>query len=184
VKTKIIAFMVASALIGLPLVGSALQQGIAISYGNDWLYQSNPKDVSGFNVAYTLQPDSWAWKNFTLGLNFSYGYWHTGQSGVSNTNISTYGIAPVIRWYFLQSQKVAPFLQGSVGGAYLSNSYFGGRNLGSRLEFQDMGGIGIAFGAKRQFYATLQSLHYSNANISSHNSGFSVPCLMTLGYNF
>lgn len=71
-----------------------------------------------------------------------------------------------------------------MGGAYLSNSYFGGRNLGSTLEFQDMGGVGLAFGAKKQFYLTVQSLHYSNANISSHNSGFSVPCLMTIGYNF
>lgn len=171
-------------LMVVPMLGLALQQGVAISYGNDWLYQSNPKDVQGFNIAYTLQPDSWVWRSFTLGFNFSYGYWHTGQADVPNTSISTFGIAPVLKWYFLQNSKVTPFLQASVGGAWLTNSYFGGRNLGSRLEFQDMGGVGLAFGAKKQFYVTVQSLHYSNANIASHNSGFSVPCLMTLGYNF
>lgn len=97
-RIKLVALgLLSGALVTAPVVGSALQQGIAVSYGNNWLYQSNPKDVSGFNIAYTLQPDSWAWKGFTLGFNFSYGYWHTGEDNVSNTSINTFGIAPVVR---------------------------------------------------------------------------------------
>jgi hypothetical protein len=184
VKYKLLPLGLLSGLLIAPVLGFSLQQGVAVSYGNDWLYRSNPIDIDGYNFAYTLQPDSWVWGRFTLGFNFSYGHWHTGAYDGLYSNIDTYAIAPVLRWYFFKNSYVTPFLQGSVGGAYLSNSYFGNRNLGSKLEFQDMGGLGLTFGQRQQFYMTVQSLHYSNANISSHNSGFSVPCLMTLGYNF
>ena len=182
-KRNLYGFLVLVSLGILPLTCFALQQGIAASYGNGWIYQSNPQGVTGYDFAYNLHPDSWTWNNFTLDLDFNIGHWHTGAYS-ENNDITTYGIAPVLRWYFLGPKVITPFLQGSIGGAWLSSDYFGPRALGSHLLFQDMGGLGIAFGAHQNFYLTIQSLHYSNANIASHNSGFSVPCMISLGYQF
>lgn len=167
----------------LPMYSMAARNGLAVSYGTHAFGLGDPDDVDGFNVAYTLQPDSWTWGNFAALMNFSYGHWMTSGFN-SNESINTYGIAPMLRWYFLQSPNVTPFLQGSVGGAYMSNSYFGNRNLGSSVLFQDQLGAGLAFGANKNVYTTLQFLHYSNANLSSSNAGFTVPLLLTIGYQF
>lgn len=167
----------------LPLSGMAAQNGLAVSYGTHAFGLGDPDNVNGFNLAYTWQPDSWNWGNFSLLMNFSYGHWTT--SGYTQyQSINTYGIAPVLRWYFLQSPSVTPFLQGSVGAAYLSNTYFGDRNLGSSVLFQDQLGVGLAFGQAKNFYTTLQFLHYSNAGLASSNAGFTVPIFLTAGYQF
>lgn len=170
----------------LPLSGMALQNGVALSYGNLLSSSSSsPNGIHGFNVAYTMQPDSWSWynNNLALSLNFSYGYWKTTDYS-SNQSLSTFAAAPTLRWYFLSNPNVTPFLQGSVGPAYLTNTYIGNRNLGSSLEFQDILGIGAAFGAQRNFYAALDYMHYSNAGLSSSNDGMDVPLMITVGYQF
>jgi hypothetical protein len=169
----------------LPLSGMAIQNGAALSYGTGFGSASDPNGINGFNIAYTMQPDSWQWLNGDLNvfLNFSYGYWHTNDYS-SNQSISTFAAAPVIRWYFLNNPTATPFLQGSVGPTYLSKTYFGDRNLGIHFAFEDMAGFGFAFGAQKKVYATLQIVHYSNAGMSDPNSGFTVPFLFTVGMNF
>ncbi len=167
----------------LPFSGDAIQNGLAVSYGGDILSNAAPSDTSGFSIAYTLQPDSFIWGNFSVGFNLSYGYWKT-TSVPTHQSIDVYAAAPYLRWYFMNNAIATPFLQGSVGLAVMSNSYFGDQNLGSTLLFQDMGGIGLAYGASKNLTTTLQILHYSNASISSHNSGMTIPILLTLGYQF
>jgi hypothetical protein len=170
-------------LLAAPLAASALQQGVAISYGRNFGIESEPDNTRGFSLAYTLQPDTWKWHDFTLGMNFSYGHWKSTETS-NYQQINIYAAAPVLRWYFLTQQKLSPFLQGSVGPALLSANHFGSRNLGSTLLFQDMGGFGLAFGPNKQAYATVQVVHYSNADLSSQNGGMTIPLMFTLGYNF
>lgn len=173
-------------LIGLmlPFSGYAMQSGLALSYGGDLLgLNAAPSNTSGFNIAYTLQPDSWVWGDFSVLFNMSYGHWKT-TSTPTHQNMNTYAAAPVVRWTFMKNAIATPFLQASVGLSVMSSSYFGNRRLGSTLLFQDMGGIGLAYGTSRKLYTTIQVLHYSNGSISSHNSGMTLPVLLTLGYQF
>ena len=116
-------------------------------------------------------------------MNFSVGHWITNDY-TTDSSINSYAIAPVARWLFMQSANMTPFLQASIGGAYMSSQQFGGRNLGSRLLFQDQIGAGLVFGAKRNLYATLQFLHYSNAHLAKPNDGITVPIFFTVGYQF
>ncbi len=179
---KLTAITLAS-LCALPLSGLAMQNGLAVSYGSGFDNNGDPSGIDGFNLAYLLQPSSWQWGHFKVLMNFSYGYWKT-TNYPNNQSISTYGVAPVLRWYFFNNATATPFLQASVGVAALSNSYFGNRNLGSSMLFQDQGGIGLAFGPNKDYFATLQALHYSNASLSSENSGFTVPFVFTVGALF
>ena len=163
-----------------PLSGLAIQNGMALSYGTGLGNFSQPQNINGFNLAYLMQPDSWKWGHFSLSMNFSYGYWKTTENPAHET-ISTYGIAPVLRWTFLNNDIATPFLQASVGGAIMSSQYIDNRNLGSTVLFQDQGGIGLAFGAKQTIFATLQAMHYSNAGLASNNGGMTIPLLFTIG---
>lgn len=161
----------------------AMQNGIAVSYGVNAFSINHPKGVQGFNIAYTMQPNSWTFKQWDFLINLSAGHWTTNDY-TTNSSINSYAIAPVARWFFMQNTNIAPFLQASIGGAYMSNQHFGGRNLGSHLLFQDQIGAGLAFGAKHSLYATLQFLHYSNAHLANPNDGITIPLLFTVGYQF
>lgn len=175
--------LILSLLAVLPLSAKAFQSGAAVSYGTGFGSLSDPDGLNGLNLAYLLQPDSWEWGNVDLSLNLSYGYWKTTDYAHYQT-LSTYGLAPVLRWYFFNNATATPFLQGSIGAAVLSNNYFGDRALGSNVLFQDQGGIGLAFGADKEMFTSLQMLHYSNAGLAKQNSGFTAPCFITLGAYF
>lgn len=176
--------LILAILCALPMAGMAAQNGFAISYGSLLgSGDSSPDGLGGFNIAYTLQPDTWNWNNFAVLMDFSYGHWSTNKYA-NNSVVNTYAIAPVVRWYFLQNPDATPFLTGSIGGSYLSNTYIGNRDLGSHFAFQDQLGFGFAFGAQKNLYTTLQYLHYSNAGLASENDGMSVPLVLTLGYQF
>lgn len=180
---KNIKKIVLASLCVLPLSAMAIQNGVAVSYGSHAFGSEMPNGIQGYNIAYTMQPDSWQWGNFALLLNFSYGHYFTNDYS-SNSVLNTYAIAPVIRWYFATNSIATPFLTGSVGPAYLSNTRIGDRDLGVHYSFQDQLGLGLAYGKSKQFYTTLQFLHYSNAGISQHNNGMTLPVYLTLGYQF
>ncbi len=172
--------VISTALVVLPLCSMAMQNGVAVSYGTGFGTLSDPQGVGGFNLAYQVQPDSWVWGGLNLWLNFSYGYWKTTDYPEHQT-INTFAVAPILRWYFCNNATATPFIQGSIGATDLSQHYFGNRNLGSHFAFQDQGGVGFAFGAKKEVYLSLEMLHYSNAGLASQNSGFTVPALLTVG---
>ncbi|MDF2690452.1 MAG: pagL [Gammaproteobacteria bacterium] len=166
----------------------AFTQGVSIAYGSDSIASSQPHDTDGYRLAYNFGPNNWSWynNNLVVYLQASYAYWHT-STAITNggkNNLNVVAFAPVARWYFASLPSVAPYLEASVGAAALSNSNFGNRMLGSRLLFQDVGGIGAAFGQNKQLYASVSAIHYSNAGIRSDNDGVTVPVMLTVGYQF
>ncbi len=167
----------------LPLSAMAIQNGIAVSYGTHAFGSNLPNGINGFNLAYTMQPDSWQWGNFSLLMNFSYGHWSTNDYS-ANSVLNTYAVAPVVRWYFANNNIATPFVTGSVGASYLSSTQIGDRDLGIHFAFQDQVGLGLAYGQSKQFYTTLQFLHYSNAGIAAQNGGMTLPLYFTVGYQF
>ena len=177
---KKIKHLICALICIFPLSGMAMQNGLALSYGTSLGSFAQPSDLNGGNIAYLLQPDAWKWGDFSLSMNFSYGYWKTTENPAHQT-ISIYSIAPVLRWSFFNNRIATPFLQASVGGAAMSSTEIGNRNLGSSILFQDQGGIGLAFGPKQTIFATVQAMHYSNAGLSSNNGGMTIPLLFTMG---
>lgn len=142
---------------------------------------ASPADTDAWRVDYRLAPLSWQYDTLDWLFDWSATHLHT-SNGLPNSVINTYAAAPVLRWFFAgRNATVLPFLELSVGGAYLSNLYFGGRDLGIHFAFQDMAGLGVAYS---QFYLMIEAVHYSNASIAEHNSGISLPVMIALGYRF
>jgi lipid A 3-O-deacylase len=161
-------------------------QGINIAYGSDFITQSQPHDTSGIRVGYTIAPSNWSWANNTLVAytEISYAYWHSTATNGGNSTENILAFGPVGRWYFANMSSWSPYVEVGVGPAALSKNSFGDRMLGSRLLFQDVGGIGATFGQNRQMYASVNAIHYSNAGLHADNDGITVPVLLTVGYNF
>jgi hypothetical protein len=166
-----------------------ITQGVAFSYGGHFLAQSQPRNTTGYKLDYDVMPSNWSWYNNSLVayMQANYAHWHTNETPVNNSfnTIAAVGVAPVLRWNFMApTANIAPYAEASVGLAALTHNQFNNRQLGSRLLFQDMLGLGATFGASKQFFASANFLHYSNASTHRNNDGITIPLMATVGYNF
>jgi hypothetical protein len=128
-------------------------------------------------------PQHFKWRQFNLYFDggFSH-FWVTNRHFYTTTNI--YSIAPVIRYAFKKRGPFLPFLEFSIGLSYLNHSHLDNRNLGIHFAFQDRIGIGTLLGTSKQLTLGFHAVHYSNAHLSSHNSGITVPLVLDIGYRF
>jgi lipid A 3-O-deacylase len=169
-----------------PVSNRFVPDGLSLSYGKgipnnlhggrvglqwdwhvDWL-QKSPLQLSGywdFNVAHWLS---------------------NGDEYGKNPSIWAIGFNPI---FHLQTRRpwwdlVSPYLEGSVGVAWLTTTHIGCRDLGSHLTFEDLIGLGFRFGSRQQFDVSYHFLHYSNASFAPPNQGIDVKTLLTFAYRW
>lgn len=104
------------------------------------------------------------------------------SSGVEGYNQHQYvlGVAPVIR-LTITKPTISPYIEVSIGAAFLSEREFGFRKLGSSVLFQDSVGVGLDF--QQRFFAAIHVVHYSNAGFFKDNMGITVPFVFSVGAN-
>lgn len=147
------------------------------------LIKSEPPDLHGAQFMLNYDPQRFQWRKFDI-------YFDGGisQFWVNNTpyytTMTIYSIAPIIRYTFDRLYCVSPYIEISIGLAYLNHTQFEHRNLGMHMAFQDRMGVGMFMGTTQQFSIGLHAVHYSNAHLASHNSGISIPLMLDLGYRF
>ncbi len=167
------------------LLCSSLAVAASMHYGATLpfvLVSKDPPSVHNYRAVFWFQPDSLTWGNINLYFAGNVGYWWTHSPGTQN--ITIYAFAPVMRYYFTKTAHFSPYLEASVGPAYMNRTRFGNRNLGMHYTFQDEIGAGAMFGSDHGAYVSLSALHYSNGRMSAHNSGITVPLLLNVGYQF
>jgi hypothetical protein len=159
----------------------ASQAGIMLSYP---LQTKDPSDLHGYKGSVWYQPTSFEWGNSHLLLDASVGHWWVNNYP-TNREINIAALAPVYR-YFILSDKYYfnPFIDASIGFAYLSETRFADRNLGMHFSFQDQLGMGVSFGPQHRLFASLYGVHYSNGSLSSMNAGITIPLMLNVGYRF
>lgn len=155
-------------------------------YGANFSYVLVPKEpphLLGYQLMLNYDPDRFKWRRFNLYFDggFSH-FWVTNTPYYTTVNI--YSVAPVIRYTFKKRGPILPYLELSIGVAYLNHTHIDHRNLGIHFAFQDRMGIGALFGASERWSMGIHALHYSNARLSSHNSGFTMPVVLDIGYRF
>ena len=155
-------------------------------YGANFSYAlitKEPPALNGYQLMLNYDPDRFKWRQFNVYFDggFSH-FWITNTSYYTTLNI--YSIAPVIRYTFKKHGPILPFLELSIGLAYLNHTHLDDRNLGIHFAFQDRAGIGAFLGTSEKFSIGIQAVHYSNAHLSSHNSGITVPLVLDIGYRF
>lgn len=143
-----------------------------------------PPELRGGQIMLNYDPDQFHWREFNLYFDGGYThYWN--KRHCYNHVINIYSIAPVIRYTFKQHPNyLHPYLEMSIGLAYMDQTRMNTRNLGIHFAFQDRMGFGTFLGPSQEFVTGMYAIHYSNAHLSTHNSGISVPIEIYIGYRF
>jgi hypothetical protein len=155
-------------------------------YGATFSYAAiglEPPTIRGYQLMLSYDPQRFQWRKFNIYFDggFSH-FWITRTPYYTNLNI--YSIAPVVRYTFKQDSAFSPYLELSIGLAYLNHTHLDSRNLGIHFAFQDRAGIGVSFGTTQQFSIGVHAVHYSNAHLSSRNSGITIPLDIDIGFRF
>lgn len=144
---------------------------------------SEPENLHGIQVFANYDPDRFHWRKFNILFDAGYSHFATNTTPYYST-ISIYSIAPIIRYTFTRKGFLQPYLDLSIGLAYLNHTRLENRNLGIHFSFQDRAGLGAFFGIKKQIAIGINAVHYSNAHLSSHNSGITIPLVLDISYSF
>lgn len=174
------SIIIGSLLLSSSAYATALQFGVTLPI---LLKSKDPEGVHGYRAVAWYQPQSLIWGNLNLYFAGGVGHWWA-HGAKSNSVINIYALAPVLRFYFTKNDYFSPYVEASIGPAYMNRTRFSTQNLGIHYTFQDEVGIGALFGKSKGFYATFSALHYSNGRLSAHNSGITVPLILNIGYKF
>lgn len=164
---------------GLSLASTPPYFGIRLS---DVIESNEPPNAHGYQLMMTYDPQRFQWRKFNI--YFDGGFTHIWLNHGRNTALSIFSAAPVIHYTFRQRGCLLPYIELSIGLSYLNRTRFDDRNLGMHFSFQDRIGVGAVFGSAGQYSLGIHMLHYSNAHLSSHNSGVSFPIVLDFGYRF
>jgi hypothetical protein len=170
-------------LIGIYLastVANASPYGVNISY---LLVDKDPQYLKGYRLSFLYQPPAWKWEHLYIFFDTSAGHWRVNQN-VPYQSLNIYSFAPVFRFYARNSTYVSPFIDISLGLAYLTKTRIADRNLGMHFSFQDQLGIGASFGKEKRLSVSVNALHYSNGSLCSMNAGITVPVMLNVSYQF
>jgi lipid A 3-O-deacylase len=146
------------------------------------LTAKEPPNLHGYQILLNYDPQRFKWRKFNV--YFDGGFAHFTTNTPCNSSLSIYSVAPVVRYTFRRRGPVLPFLELSIGFSYLTQTRLENRNLGIHFSFQDRMGIGALLGRAEQFSLGIHAMHYSNAHLSEHNSGLTIPLLLDVGYRF
>lgn len=165
----------------LPEAAFAWNEGVTVSLP---VITKDPDNLHGFNFGLWYDPETLSWRQFHLYFDvLGAHYWVKGQATPYH-NLNILAAAPVVRYVFNSHFGVTPYLELSIGPAYLSNTRFANRNLGMHFAFQDRGGIGLTMGQRQQFALGVHAVHYSNGSLCSNNSGITIPMMVDFSYKF
>jgi lipid A 3-O-deacylase len=147
------------------------------------IISKEPSPMSGYQFMFNYDPDRFKWRQFNVYVDGGFSRFY--QNNVPYySGINIYSVAPVVRYTFKRHGPFRPYIELGVGFAYLNHTHLENRNLGIHFSFQDRIGVGTLLGASEKMTLGIHVLHYSNARLSSHNSGISVPLVLDVGYRF
>lgn len=147
------------------------------------IISTEPSPMHGFQVFANYDPDIYKWRQFNVYFDAGFTHFYQNQQPFYS-GLNIYSIAPVVRYSFKRHWHIKPYLELSVGVAYLNHTRIENRNLGIHFSFQDRFGVGALLGESEKVTLGVHVVHYSNSRLSSHNSGISVPLVLDIGYRF
>jgi hypothetical protein len=165
------------------LISSLVQAspyGVNVSY---LLVDKDPQYLHGYRLSFLYAPSSWVWQRLHIFLDTSAGHWWVNQN-VPYRDLNIYSFAPVLRFYVANSNFISPFVDVSIGVAYLSKTRLSSQNLGMHFSFQDQVGLGASFGQAKHLSVSVNALHYSNGSLCAMNAGITVPVMLNVSYQF
>jgi hypothetical protein len=152
----------------LPTAASA-RDGISLAVGSE-------PGADSVQAAYELGWPGTLWRGKLLDLRgyaeFGAAYWSADQYDNGRVDLGDFSATAVLRLSHPVSPTIAFYAEGGIGLHYLTRSVLNPDvELSTRFQFGDLFGLGIAFGAHRQFDVGVRYLHVSNGGIRDPNGG-------------
>jgi hypothetical protein len=176
-KHQLIIAIVASLLTPIAYASS---YGVSLTYP---AHSKAPENIHGLQAMLTYDPKCFTWRQFNIYFDGGISYF-TVPDALQHRNIGIFSAAPVIRYRFKQRGPVKPYLDLSIGLAYLTQTHFDDHNLGVHYAFQDRIGAGVVMGDREQFSLGVSTIHYSNAHLSARNAGITILLMLNAAYTF
>lgn len=148
------------------------------------LVSQDPSNLHGYRGSVWLQPDCFTGSRISLLFDAGFGHWWVNNSMPRFRSLSIYSLSPVLRLYITKNSFISPFVDLSIGAAWLSETHLADRRFGMHFAFQDEASLGVSFGSLQKLFLSLSALHYSNGSLAKTNAGITVPLLINLGYRF
>lgn len=143
----------------------------------------DPEYLHGWRAGVWYQPESLLWTRTRLYFDASFGHWWVSND-TPNKSLNIYAVSPIFRLYFMQKPTFSPYINLSIGLAWLTRTRIDHQNLGMHFAFQDQIGLGVTLGAKRALSISVSALHYSNGSLCKNNAGITVPVMLNAEYGF
>lgn len=175
-----------SFIIALILLVLASPCFATVHFGANYSYAAIAKEppyLHGFQLMLNVDPDRYKWRRFNVYFDGGFSHFWVDNTPYYTT-LNIYSAAPVVRYSFKKRGPIQPYLELSIGLAYLNHTRLDDRNLGMHFAFQDRMGLGAFLTPAEQLSVGFHAVHYSNARLSSHNSGITVALALDVGYRF
>src|SRR5437870_11549998 len=99
-------------------------------------------------------------------------YWRGYDESTDHRSLWEASVTPTLRWIAPAAGPVAVFAEAGVGVSALSATRINSeRHFGSAFQFNEQGGLGVAFGEHRRFELAGYARHVSNGGIKQPNNG-------------
>lgn len=155
--------------------------GIGFTYP---IIAAEPEEMHGYRASLWYQPQAYIWSYVKLYFDASFGHWEVDEIPTyrpAERQINIYSVAPVARFYY-RGDTMSPFIDMSIGLAYLTKTRMHTRNLGMHFSFQDQLAFGANLGKEQRVSLSFGAAHYSNGALCKRNSGMTIPLFINLGF--
>jgi hypothetical protein len=136
--------------------------GATASYA---LVTKEPPSLRGFQFMLNYDPNRFKWRQFNVYFDGGFSHFYITNTPYYTT-VNIYSVAPVVRYTFKRRGFFLPYLELSIGLAYLNHTRLDSRNLGVHYAFQDRMGIGALLGLAERFSIGIHAVHYSPYGLS------------------
>lgn len=171
---KILGLGVLGASVSLAVQADGLD-GIKVAVGDG----SESSDV--YQIA-VLSDFGQSFFDNKLKLHWETGYTHWSADSGANQDIDVFSISPIFTYELGSAdQGYVPYVDFSIGIAYLSDTEIGSKKLGQHFQFDDRLSVGVRFGGELEHDVALGVRHVSNASMDDDNDGFDA---VSLAYSF
>ena len=113
--------------------------------------------------------------NDAIKLHWEFGFSYWDSDKVSNKDMEVLSVNPIFTYELgSRDQTFLPYVNFSIGIAYLSDTHIARKKLGQRVQFDDRLGLGVRFGNEKRHDIALNARHLSNAELADDNDGFNI----------
>ncbi len=157
---------------------SSAETGLSFS---NILISKDPENLHTYRFSTWDQPESLKWKHVHIYFDASIAHWWISEN-MPNHELNIIAVTPILRYYFATNPYFSPFFNVGIGPSYLSKTVIDNQQLGMHFAFQDQVGLGATVGKTQALSILFSAFHYSNGSLGAHNSGITVPMMLTAEY--